>query len=541
MSVRDSLHAAFHDPRTHAYKVVESVVWTLIFLSVAVLIAEPFFEEGSRGDVILGRIDRVLLWMFAIEVTTRILTFRPPELQVFKKPPLGRLRSEVFSRIRFALTPMMLIDILTVLALVPALRGLRVLRLLRLLRTAKLFRYANPFRGLMSAFEEDRLLFTFAFSVLGTETILGGISLYLVERNSNLEISTIGDGLWWALVTITTVGFGDITPVTTVGRVIGGAMMIGGLFTLALFAGIVGHSLLNAVLSIREEQFRMSGYVNHIVVCGYEMGSGMLLDVLSGEINPEEQRIVLFGPYERPNGLPPEFMWVQGDPTKESELDKARIAHASTVIVTGSRRVVPQQADATTILTVFTIRSALKKSSVATKRKKPVRVIAEVLDSENVQHARTAGSDEVIETRITLAPGGEVLVATMKAAGAVTALVSGGFTQFTGRIGNRLGFDRTRANTLIEENGILTGDVARPILGGDAKVAALREFSPDTSQAIAVGDGANDLGMIGLAGIGVALHAKPVVAAAAPVRIDHCTLEALLFLQGYSRDAVVAA
>lgn len=143
----------------------------------------------------------------------------------------------------------------------------------------------------------------------------------------------------------------------------------------------------------------MSGYVNHIVVCGYEMGSGMLLDVLRSEIDIEEQRVVLFGPYERPRGLPPEFMWVQGDPTKESELDKARIDHASTVIVTGSRRVVPQQADATTILTVFTIRSALTKSMAAAKRKKPVRIIAEVLDSENVQHARTAGSDEVIETR----------------------------------------------------------------------------------------------------------------------------------------------
>lgn len=143
----------------------------------------------------------------------------------------------------------------------------------------------------------------------------------------------------------------------------------------------------------------MSGYVNHIVVCGYEMGSGMLLDVLGGEIDLQEQRIVLFGPYERPPSLPPEFMWVQGDPTKESELDKARIDYASTVIVTGSRRVVPQQADATTILTIFTIRSALKKSRAAATRRKPVRIIAEVLDSENVQHARTAGSDEVIETR----------------------------------------------------------------------------------------------------------------------------------------------
>jgi Trk K+ transport system NAD-binding subunit len=366
MSARDFLHAAFHDPRTQAYRVVESAVWTLIILSIVVLLAEPFFSDGSRGDQILRRIDRILLWLFAIEVSTRILTFRPPELQVFNKPPLGRLRTEIFGRVRFALTPMMLIDILTVLALVPALRGLRALRLLRLLRTRKLFRYANPFRGLMHAFEEDRLLFTFAFAVLGVETILGGISLFLVERSVNPEMSNLGDGLWWALVTITTV---------------------------------IGHSLLHAVLSIREEQFRMSGYVNHIVVCGYEMGSGMLLGVLSKEIDFEEQRVVLFGPYERPRELAPEFMWVQGDPTKESELDKARIAYASTVIVTGSRRVKPQQADATTILTVFTIRSAMTKSPVAKDRMKPIRIIAEVLDSENVQHARAAGSDEVVETR----------------------------------------------------------------------------------------------------------------------------------------------
>lgn len=147
--------------------------------------------------------------------------------------------------------------------------------------------------------------------------------------------------------------------------------------------------------------------------------------------------------------------------------------------------------------------------------------------------------DEVIETRITLAPGGETLVRTMKANGAATALVSGGFTQFTGRIGHRIGFDRTRANTLLEESGKLTGDVARPILGREAKVQALREMSPDTSKAIAVGDGANDLGMIELAGLGVALHAKPIVAAAAPQRIDHCDLTALLFLQGYARDEFV--
>ncbi|MEM7437223.1 MAG: ion transporter [Myxococcota bacterium] len=399
MSVRDSLHAAFHEPRSDAYRVVEGAVWVLIVLSIVLLALEPFFPDGSRGDVVLQQFDRVILVLFSIEVSLRILTFRPPALEVFEVNPLGRARAEVSARIRFALTPLMLIDILTVLALVPALRGLRVLRLLRLLRTARLFRYANPFYGITRAFQEDRLLFTFAFSVLGVETILGGISLFLVERAWNADINSVGDGLWWALVTITTVGFGDITPVTTIGRVIGGAMMVGGMFTLALFAGIVGHSLLNAVLSIREEQFRMTGYVNHIVVCGYEMGSGMLLDVLVAEIDTDERPVVFFGPYQRPRSLPPEFMWVEGDPTKESELDKARILQAANVIITGSRRVRPQEADATTILTTFTIRAHLAQSPIAARRKKPLHIVAEVLDSENVQHARSAGADEVVETR----------------------------------------------------------------------------------------------------------------------------------------------
>ena len=146
---------------------------------------------------------------------------------------------------------------------------------------------------------------------------------------------------------------------------------------------------------------------------------------------------------------------------------------------------------------------------------------------------------EVVEDRITLAPGGETLVATMKAHGARAALVSGGFVQFTRVIGARLGFHETRANTLLEDGGKLTGDVARPILGREAKVDALRQLAADPKDAIAVGDGANDLGMIGLAGMGVALHAKPVVAAAAPLRIDHGDLTALLYLQGYGCDDFV--
>ena len=147
--------------------------------------------------------------------------------------------------------------------------------------------------------------------------------------------------------------------------------------------------------------------------------------------------------------------------------------------------------------------------------------------------------DDVIRTRITLMPGGPALLATMKANGAHAALVSGGFTSFTTRIAATLGFDEHRANTLLAQDGLLTGQVADPILGKQAKVQALHDITArlglTAADVLAVGDGANDLGMLGVAGTGVALHAKPSVAAQCAVRVNHGDLTALLYLQGYSR------
>ena len=151
--------------------------------------------------------------------------------------------------------------------------------------------------------------------------------------------------------------------------------------------------------------------------------------------------------------------------------------------------------------------------------------------------------EHVLDTRITHMPGGYELVSTMKAHGAFAALVSGGFTAFTARVAAALGFDENRANTLIAADGVLTGEVGRPILGKAAKVTALQEITArlgiTASDVLAVGDGANDLGMLTLAGTGVALHAKPTVQAQCDVRINHGDLTALLFLQGYGRDSFV--
>ncbi len=150
---------------------------------------------------------------------------------------------------------------------------------------------------------------------------------------------------------------------------------------------------------------------------------------------------------------------------------------------------------------------------------------------------------DVIEKRITFMPGGAALLATMKANGAYAALVSGGFTAFTGHVAEALGFDENRANTLHVENGQLTGTVGLPILGREAKVQALKEISTRLglthADVMAVGDGANDLGMLGLAGAGVALHAKPSVAAECDIRINHSDLTALLYIQGYSKDEFI--
>jgi phosphoserine phosphatase len=154
-----------------------------------------------------------------------------------------------------------------------------------------------------------------------------------------------------------------------------------------------------------------------------------------------------------------------------------------------------------------------------------------------------AALEKVYRERITETPGGRALTATMKNHGAACALVSGGFTFFTERVAHAVGFNTHQANKLVFVDGKLTGGIAEPILGREAKIEALirlrEELGLAREETLAVGDGANDLGMIEEAGLGVALHAKPVVAEAADARIDHGDLTALLYLQGYREDEIV--
>ena len=398
MPLSERLYSAHHRPHTPIYRWVQGTLSVLAVLSVVTLFYELSLPDGAPLLHVLRGFDAVFLAVFAFDVVIRLLTYRPPELQIFKGSASWRARTHVAGRLRYLFTPTVLLDLITVASLVPALRGLRALRLLRAVSGLHVFKYSNPVREMLRSFYENWILYASTASFLVVTVTLGGLSMYLVERGQNPAIRTVTDAFWWALVTVTTVGFGDIYPATSGGRLVGGAVMVAGMFMLALFAGVVSTTLLSVMFRLREEQFRMSSHVNHIVVCGYHDDARMLLDAILAETKMERPELILFADCDRAMNVPPEFTWVKGDPTRESELDKVRLALASAVIIVGDRNRSNQEADATTILTVFTARSYLAKRPETERRAKPVHIIAEILDHENVEHAETAGADEVIET-----------------------------------------------------------------------------------------------------------------------------------------------
>jgi len=389
---------AFHSPGTQVYRRTSAFVWALILLSIVLYGLELWMGHKAFEERGLTLVDKVILTAFAVELVLRVITFRPSAVDFYNHGHAGAIRAHLLGRLTFLFRPLIFVDLLTVIAVYPPLRGLRAMRLLRLLRTARVFKYSSPFRGIARAFEENRLLYAFGFTIFGILVVLGGLSIYQAEVDANEDIATIGDGLWWAMVTLTTVGFGDITPVTPLGRIIGSALMVCGMVSLAMFAGIVGNTLLHYVLTMREEHLRLSQYVDHVIICGYTAGARGLLVALNEELDLDQRTVVIFAEGDRPTDVHPDFVWINGDATKESELDKVRMAFASTAIVVGSRKLRTQEADAQTILTAFTIRRYLQHHQVTPKRARPLYLVSEILDTENVDHARTAGVDEVIET-----------------------------------------------------------------------------------------------------------------------------------------------
>ena len=394
-----STRAAFHDPDARSFQIVQSIVWALILLSVGLVVYEIAVPVAEDSWIEL--LDEWIVVVFTIEILLRVATWPCPEAMFYHLTVRQRVEAELWGRVSYLLQPANIIDVICVLEVLnPSFRGLRAVRALRLLRKSSWFQYSSPFSGIVRAIHDNRLLYYFGFSVLFGAVFIGGLSLWMVDRGRNPNVQTIADGMWWALVTITTVGYGDITPASddAMGRAVAAVLMVVGMVTLALFAGIVGNTLLSTVMTLRVEQFRMSKTLGHIVICGYNAGARSLLDPLAEEMDLETFDIIICAPMERPTSVPLSYTWIEGDPSKETELAKIRLAHATSVIIVGSRVEQPHQADAVTILTAFTLRRHMEKHETTYRRRQPLYVVAEILDHANHDHALAAGCDEVIET-----------------------------------------------------------------------------------------------------------------------------------------------
>ena len=397
-----SLQRMLHDDQSVTHWRFGVVITGLIVMSVVLIALEPMVSKSSMLFAIFGAIDDIFLWLFVLEFALRFATVPVEIPRTVELTWAGRVIFHIHARVKFCFYPWSLIDLSAIIALVPGLRSLRILRLLRLLRTIRFFRYYDPLKTLSNAIRSNALLLLFTFSFLALAVVTGALGLYAAEGGTNESVQNIYDSFYWAIVTLTTVGYGDISPQSFGGRIVAIGLMFAGMGVMALFVGVISQTLVGHIMPLRAEQIRMSTISNHLLVCGWNNNVPLLLEELNAEYKDELPEVIVFAPLERPTTLDERYQFVPGDPTKENELDKVRMAYAQTVLIVGhqaERFSSPSAVDATTVLTLFTLRSYESKLAArGTKRTGPLHLCCEIHDPENIDHARTAGANDIILT-----------------------------------------------------------------------------------------------------------------------------------------------
>ena len=397
--LRDEAWLVLNEPSSPRYRAFHAAINTLIVVSVGIVVWEVVGPPSPSLHTTFAAIDRAILYVFLVEFLARLAVIRDWVPRSVRLSPTQKIKYFVYSRLRFLLSPWGLIDFFAILPLFPFLRSLRILRLLRLFRSVQFFRYASPLRTLSMAFRDNSLLFAVAMSFVVGSIVLSALMFFLAEKNVNPNVQSLTDTLWWAIVTVSTVGFGDITPVTGGGKVVGALLMLAGMFIIAMFAGVISSTLVGHLLPLRMEQVRMSSIADHIIIAGWNSEVPMILSEMQRESGERMPPVLVFAMCERPDDLDERFVFVHGDCRREAEYEKVRFNFAASVVVVadeGTHGDQPAVRDASTVLTVFTIRSLERKLKV--QRSEPIHIVAEILDPENHNHAVVAGANEVIET-----------------------------------------------------------------------------------------------------------------------------------------------
>ena len=402
--VRAATKRLMNDPTYQPKRRLDRVVYALIVVSVALVGVEFVVEPGSPLLVWAYRVDGVLLALFAIEYLARLWVVEPDLPASLVIGPHERLRYHLAARLVWALRPVNMVDLIALLPIFPFLRSLRVLRLLRLLTrlpSQPIFRYFDPFTAAGQTLRANRILFLFVSAAIALALLLGAGLGFVAEHRDNPQFGSPFDALWWAAVTITSVGYGDKVPLTTGGKLVGMALMFAGFLLLALTAGAVSQTLGKTLLHLREEGLRMSTMVNQIVICGWNGRSLMLLQEFLAMGDAIAGRVVVFAEGKPPDGLPAWVSFVSGDPTQEADVPKISLEAARAVLVVADEREGQtfSDADARTLLTVFTLRAFESKlAGRGIIRTAPVHITAEIFDPDNEPFLRAAGADAVIQT-----------------------------------------------------------------------------------------------------------------------------------------------
>ncbi|MNX93486.1 Cyclic nucleotide-gated potassium channel [compost metagenome] len=371
----------------------------LTIASVLLLGLDFAFEPTGRVLLALHVGDYLILAVFAFDYFGRLWLTEPEFPSAIRLRWIDVVFYHFMARLRFVLKPANLIDLVSILPLISYFRALRILRILRLIQMLRVLP-VNPFEVLEAAIRRNALLYASTFAFVGIAVSVASVLVFVAEHRVNPAFKHFGNAVWWAVVTVTTVGFGDVVPLTAGGKLVGILLMFGGMFLIALFAGVISQTLVSQLLVLREERVRMSGLVDQIVICGWNRNGPLLLEELALRYACRLSRIVVFANEDPPEGFDARFTFVKGDPTKESECDKVRMDVATSVlIIADNPERDPSASDAKTVLTAFAIRSYERKlSERGIVRRQPLHISAEVIDSQNAAILQTAGVDEIIQS-----------------------------------------------------------------------------------------------------------------------------------------------
>jgi voltage-gated potassium channel len=394
----------------------------LVVLSVIILIVEmEYGHEDIWGNLYVW--DEVFLSIFILEYILRFWVcssvgtdFRraySAKAQAWPLRAMSGIYSVAKGKIKFMIQPMSIVDLL---AILPMLRVFRAIRIFRLLRLFKLVRYSQSMESLFSVFEENAFEMGIILAFISLFVIVSSSFIYVLEKGAvSGDFESLGDAVWWSFVTITTVGYGDKVPITSMGRVVGVFLMLGGIVTIALPSGIIASAMTQKFISIREGRLSMRKFKNHVVICGWNNSAEQLMKEFE-KTQKREQWDVVAVTLKPPNEIDSNRVILkQGDFTKETVLNDVNVKDAHYVIVVAEelRGISDESIDARSFLACNLIHHI----------NPDIYIIAQLLNTENagilkktVKNVEVIISDDITGGLLSsslITPGTSKLVNTM--------------------------------------------------------------------------------------------------------------------------------